>query len=133
MNNFWFGSDESLELVKEASDKVTAMIASGKIAGMRDELNKISYWERHGDVAIVNIAGSLVKGDAGWMQLFGVVGYDNLSKSVLEAAADPETKKLLFVFDSGGGHVAGLAEFGRFLSQASKVKPSAPPCGRPCR
>lgn len=79
----------------------------------------------HGDVAIINITGSLVAGQTGsWGAYFGVIGYEDIKAAVMWAASRPEVKSLVYNIDSGGGDVAGVNGTAEFISKMSTVKPS---------
>lgn len=128
MPRFWAGSEESYEKVLEADRKVQAMLAQpGMTAGVMDSMmSKMpSLWRHEGDKAVIEIDGALVDGSAGWMRMFGVIGYDEISAAATEAATDPDTRALLFHINSPGGDVAGVMECGALLNQISGLKPSA--------
>jgi len=124
MSEFWFGSEESWDVVVRAQAQVDEMIKQGRTPS-EDKNGMPVLWERMGDTALVHISGSLVNGTAGWLRYFGVVGYDDLAGAALAAATDPETKKMLFMVDSGGGAVAGLADYARLIDKVTQLKPSA--------
>jgi len=125
---FWAGSNESYALVAQAEARVAELMAKpGMTAGWLDDmLAKLPpMWRMQGSTAVVDINGPLVKGDAGLMRLFGVVGYDNLAKAAIEAATHPDTAKMLYHINTPGGDVAGVIDAGDLLAQLSSIKPSA--------
>ena len=124
MTDFWLGSESSWDAVVHAQQMVEDGQKEGRYMDDADSMLP-KLWGKQGNTAIVNIKGSLINGRAGWMRLFGVVGYDELGEAIVQAAEDPDVKNILFHVDSGGGQVAGLAEFGRLVSQVSGMKNSA--------
>jgi len=125
---FWAGSDESYELVIQAQAKVDDLLGkSGMTAGwLEDTLAKLPpLWRHEGSTAVVEINGPVVNGDAGFMRLFGVLGYDNIGKAAVEAAMHPDTKAMLYHINTPGGDVAGIVDMSALLTQLSSLKPSA--------
>jgi ClpP class serine protease len=82
-------------------------------------------WQHAGSTAVIDISGPVVQGDAGIMRLFGVLGYDNIAQAVSEAAAHPDTKKMMYHINSPGGDVNGIIEMGQHLADTSAKVPSA--------
>jgi signal peptide peptidase SppA len=123
----WMGSEDSWNVVAEAQHRVDQARAEGRMLGSFDEDDSDlpPLAEKRGDIGIVYITGSLVKGSAGWMRYYGVNGYDDIARAMAKIAADPDVKKLLFYVDSSGGQVAGLSEFSKLVAQLSSLKPSA--------
>jgi signal peptide peptidase SppA len=125
---FWAGSDESYELVVKAQAKVDDLLAKpGMTAGWLDEaIAKLpKLWRHEGSSAVLEINGPVVQGDAGFMRLFGVLGYDNIAAAAIEAATHADTKAMLYHINTPGGDVAGLVDMSALLSQLSALKPSA--------
>lgn len=129
MTIFWAGDSESYALVVDARAKVDHMLAqSGTMkAGWLDEmLAKLPpIWRHEGSVAVVEINGPVVQGKAGFMRLFGVLGYDDIGAAAVEAATHADTAKMLYHINSPGGDVAGIMDMGTLLAQLSHLKPSA--------
>jgi signal peptide peptidase SppA len=122
MTKLWCGSQESYDLVLAAEAKATAFMA-GKDSGVTlDDLLPPMY-SRVGDVGVVHIAGPLVSGDAGFMRLFGVTGYDNVREAVIQALGDKEAKSVMLSIDSPGGAVSGVTDASRFIKAAAQIKP----------
>lgn len=129
MTRLWAGDRDSWEAVLQAQAEVSKLLASdGAKAFMSSkEMNAHlpKLWRHEGNVAVIEINGPLVVGEAGWMRLFGVVGYDDLCAAAAEAAMDPETASMLYHINSPGGDVNGVIDAGALLSQISNMKPSA--------
>lgn len=125
---FWAGSDESYEQVIQAHAKVEGLLAQpGMTAGYIDEmLAKLPpLWRHEGSSAVLEVNGPVVQGEAGWLRLFGVLGYDDIAKAAIEAATHADTKAMLYHINSPGGDVAGIVDMGNLLGQLSSAKPSA--------
>jgi capsid assembly protease len=70
-------------------------------------------------VAVIPIQGVLTKDGPAW---YGS-NYDNISRAVEDAAANPDVKHIVLAVDSPGGEVTGLPETAALVAQAAKVKP----------
>jgi signal peptide peptidase SppA len=113
--NYWCGTEASYDYVLECSAKAAEALAfDGEMPAM---------WDKVGSTAVVNIQGPLVQGDAGFMRLFGITGYDNIREAVAAAIADEAVKSIMLNIDSGGGQVAGVSDTAKFLLEAGKKKP----------
>lgn len=77
-----------------------------------------------GDVAVINVSGTLVSGSSGYEVMYGVTGYEDIKAAALWAAAQPQVKALVYNVDSGGGDVAGANTTSSFISKLSTAKPS---------
>jgi signal peptide peptidase SppA len=82
-----------------------------------------SIYELVGDAAVIDISGSLVPGYAGWMQLFGVTGYEDISGALIEAVKDKKAKRIVLCIDSPGGAVKGVSSTAELINNVGKVKP----------
>jgi signal peptide peptidase SppA len=80
-------------------------------------------WQAQGDTAVLTIQGSLINGKAGYMRLFGVVGYEDITEALGEAVAAKNVKRIVLLVDSGGGSVNGVEDAGNFIRKTSAVKP----------
>lgn len=74
-------------------------------------------------VGIIDIKGSLVAGEAGFMSYFGVTGYDDIRDALVEAVENPQVNAILLNIDSGGGDVSGCDECNQLLQRVGKIKP----------
>jgi signal peptide peptidase SppA len=80
----------------------------------------------HGDVAVINITGSLVNGSTGYVgQMMGVTGYDDIKAALGWSLQQPNVKGILYNVSSGGGEVAGVDALSQTIAKVSKLKPSA--------
>lgn len=132
MIKLWAGTDiSSYHLVAQAQEKLDTLMASQAAAGAKagwidDMIAELPpIWRHHGSTAIVEVNGPLVSGDAGFLRLFGVMGYDNFLSAAIEAAAHENTKALMFRIETPGGDVTGLVEACDELSKITAMMPSA--------
>jgi signal peptide peptidase SppA len=124
---FWAGSSDSFEQVLQAQAKVEAMQAKPdmKAGWIEDMVAKLPpMWRHEGDTAVVEIDGPVVQGEAGFLRLFGVVGYADIAKAAIEAAQHKDTKSMLYHINSPGGDVAGIVDMTATLETLSRLKPS---------
>lgn len=78
---------------------------------------------KQGSVGVLTVKGSLIEGDAGPMQAYGVVGYANIIGRIIEAVSDKDIKHIVVNLESTGGQVAGLTEATAIIQKLKKVKP----------
>lgn len=114
----WAGSQESFDALLEAMTKAENIQA---MMGTSDGLPQI--WSKADGVATVEISGSLVEGESGWMRLFGVLGYTDINNALVDAVSDPEVKQVLLHINSGGGQVNGVMELSNTIQSIGKIKP----------
>lgn len=133
-SKIWYGSEESYFALLQAQEQLQALQAQGIEAvkaavvaagGGRgdDPFGLPSLWQSHGDVAVLNIEGSLISGTAGFMRIFGALGYGDIQEALGEIAADKNTKAVLLNIDSGGGHVDGVEDAGDAIRALDSSKP----------
>ena len=74
--------------------------------------------------AVININGILVKGASKAEEtLFGLCNTDNIALAIDEALADESVKEIILNVNSPGGQTTGIAELGRKIVEADKIKP----------
>lgn len=117
---FWAGSAESLDYVIVAHERAMEMAASGK----SDIFEMPPLFQMHEGVAVLTIDGPMINGSAGFMRLFGVLGYDDVRQAVVDAMSTKGAEALLFDISSPGGSVAGLEELVNFVRETRNVMPS---------
>jgi len=77
-----------------------------------------------GDIAILTINGTLVKGANQMEQLLlGYVNTDDISKQLDDLLADASVKCIILNFISWGGEVTGIPELARKIKQVDSIKP----------
>lgn len=135
INNLWFGNEESYFALLDAESKMAALMASGPEAikaavhvfaagrGGTDQYGMPSIWHSEGNVAVVDIGGSLIAGNAGFLRLFGALGYGDIQDALAEIAADKDINSVLLNIDSGGGQVDGLSDTGDMIRALDQSKP----------
>lgn len=121
---FWLGSSDSYT-------RYESVLKRPDFAGFKasdintNEAYRNTLVSLHGDVAIINIKGSLVSGSTGEYGVwFGVTGYEDIKAAAMWAASRPDVKALVYNVDSGGGDVAGVNGTADFIARLSTVKPS---------
>lgn len=115
----WLGTETSFDAFLEAQKSVEVLLRDNP--GMADiELPEI--YSRIGDVGVISINGSLINGDAGWLQLFGVTGYQNITDALIQGIQDQDAKSLVLHVDSPGGSAKGVRQVGELIANVGKVK-----------
>lgn len=122
MNQFWFGSQESYEVVlkAQASVQLMAKSLSDSGAGM-PELPPTLI--KDGSLAIIPVTGSLIYGSAGFLRFFGVTGYADIEDGMTLAALDPDIKSILLQVESPGGSVNGVQAASDYIASIKRAKP----------
>jgi len=114
----WLGSQQSFEAVEQAR-----INAFSKYGDRTEEAPGPVLLNVQSGVGIIDIKGSLVNGNAGWMSYFGVTGYGDVRDALVAAIQNPEVSSILLNIDSGGGAVAGVHETAQLISRVNKIKP----------
>lgn len=135
MNNdyaLWLGTLESYRAWEALESKpvpTAEMLASYDESNGGDE----SPWLRvYGNVAVINVAGSLIEGRAGWKRYYGYTGYEDLREAAVLALQNQAVGAILLNVASGGGHVAGVHETAQMFQRINKVKPVVTYASRMC-
>jgi len=71
---------------------------------------------RAGNVAVIDIKGSLTNKQSPWNRYIGITSYPEIKNAVIEAVNDESTESILFSIDSPGGSVSGISELSAFLT-----------------
>jgi signal peptide peptidase SppA len=122
-HTFWAGTDESFATVLEARESVKALAAAAIQAGSSDMPDVAQTYSKDGALGIVPVAGSLIPGNAGWMSMFGITGYQDIIDGLVALAFDPEIKSIFMPVSSGGGSVNGVQQVADLVAQIAKAKP----------
>lgn len=125
---FWAGTQQSFWAAVDAQERAIEYMAGSNpvpLARLKDYIDELAgpIMEVHGNVGVVNIKGSLINGSAGYMRLYGALGYDDIREGITEAIAEKNVKAILLHVDSGGGQVAGCQELANYIMAAAKEKP----------
>ena len=122
----WLGSEES-------ATKYAELLKAGPPEGWKPTMKCSAFKSQGGlppvgqaaaSTAIIKIAGTLIAGEAGWMRMFGVLGYEEIKAAVYEVMTSDNFDSVVFYVDSPGGAVNGLKSTMSAMSQLAKMKPS---------
>ena len=123
----WLGSEES-------ATKYAELLKAGPPEGWKPTMKCSAFKSQGGlppvgqaaaSTAIIKIAGTLIAGEAGWMRMFGMLGYEEIKAAVYEVMTSDDFDSVVFYVDSPGGAVNGLQSTMTAMSQLAKMKPSA--------
>ncbi len=76
-----------------------------------------------GSVAVISVAGPLIRYSGILSQISGASSYSRIAKDLGEALRNPEVKSILLDINSGGGSVDGCQELASQILDARKSKP----------
>jgi protease-4 len=76
-----------------------------------------------GNIGIIEVVGTLVKGATPYEKLNGVTDYDDLAMDIANAMADPKIKAVVIDVDSGGGMALGAPEIADMVAELADKKP----------
>jgi ClpP class serine protease len=119
LDKFWSGSADTYNAVNFALAKQSEF----KSLQSADTPQLPPIWDKQDGVAIIDISGSLISGDSGWMRMYGVLGYDNIQAALVQAVTDPEVKSIMLHISSGGGAVTGVDDLAAFIKRIDTLKP----------
>ena len=123
----WLGSEAS-------ATKYAELLKAGPPEGWKPTMKCSAFKSQGGlppvgqaaaSTAIIKIAGTLIAGEAGWMRMFGMLGYEEVKAAVYEVMTSDNFDSVVFYVDSPGGAVNGLQSTMAAMSQLAKMKPSA--------
>ena len=115
--NLWLGSQVSYDKTLEAELKAFDKHGDSQTPHLPNLLTI------QGNVGVIDVSGSLVNGNAGFMSFFGVTGYGDIRDALLAAVQSPDVSAILMNFDTGGGSVAGVHETAQLIARVNKIKP----------
>lgn len=132
--NIWLGNEESYLAVLSAIEQLHALEARGVDAlkaavvargggSGEDPFAMPPMLQTQGNVGVITVDGPLIAGSAGFLRLFGVVGYDDIKQAMADAVSNKDVKSIMLSIDSGGGQVNGVESAGEFIQQVDKIKP----------
>ena len=75
---------------------------------------------RAGNVAIIDINGSLTNRNSQWNRHYGIVSYPEIKNAVIEAVNTDGIDSILLSIDSPGGAVTGISELSAFLNDVKQ-------------
>lgn len=115
-SGYWAGTAESFQFALEANAKAME-------SAIADDFQSESLLTVDGSVGVVHIHGPLIDGNAGFLSMFGVTGYNDIREALVEAVSNPKIKTIMLDVNSGGGQVAGVDDLSAFIKQVSAIKP----------
>ena len=135
--DLWYGTEDSLLEFFRIQQRAEALEVQGEAAikakcaelrAGRDDGESVMFgmppvWEAHDGIAVIDISGPLINGQAGIMRLFGALGYGDIEQAVAEIATDKSVKSVLLRIDSGGGSVNGVSDAGDAIRNLAAIKP----------
>lgn len=114
-DQLWLGTDASLEAYLEVRPNLFRPLPEDEDLPADPE-----HFDLQGDVAVVRIAGPLVKEDSFWNALMGLTSYTFIRNAVIEAATDERVKSIVLDIDSGGGAASAVAEVGKVIQKVDR-------------
>jgi signal peptide peptidase SppA len=130
-SQFWLGDEQSLlqnfNVEKKIHETPTTELRSMSLQAQTDALNssqaefgEFDYMvSRAGNLAVVNISGSLTPQNRPYNQYIGVVSYDEIRNSVFAALETDGIEGIVLDMDTPGGAASGVSELGDFLREVS--------------
>lgn len=133
-NSFWLGDENSAYsfLQSESRHDLTPMKDLRQMSleavtelGEDGDFGEFSYMaSKVGNLAVVNISGSLTSRNRPYNRYMGVVSYDEIRNAVFAAVDDPEVRGIVLNMDTPGGQASGVSELSDFLSEVNEgIKP----------
>ena len=97
----------------------------GIIFGDDDDDEEKKPYRMDGNVAIIDIRGSLIKRASGFLAfLFGATGMETIGQSYKKALEDPEVKGIFLHIDSPGGTADGTPDLAEVIFSGRGKKPT---------
>ena len=122
-SEYWIGSFQSyldLQTTLEKIEEVNGIELKAMQGGQEaedDEFGEPSYMmTRAGNVAIIDIKGTLTNTYRWYNQYYGIVSYPEIKNAVIAAVEHTGVSSILLSVDSPGGAVSGISELSEFLN-----------------
>ena len=116
----WFGDDASMLHVREALQLMAS--ADPKMFHDEDEddgeqgFPDYNYMlDRHGDLAVLSISGSMVSRESWMNRFFGLTSYQEIRNAAI-AAHEGGARAILLDVDTNGGSAEGIGELSDFIA-----------------
>lgn len=114
------GQDDENPYFKIEMDHTAALIQAGSV----DDAKRAGLpVEKTSGMAIVSLAGPMVKRASPVMKWFGFTGSNDVRAALRAAVADDDVQQVMLRIDSPGGTVDGTAELAEDVRKAAAVKP----------
>lgn len=126
--HFWLGDEDSLLSHLKAEEKLhatpTAQLQDMSIRAMSEaatevgEFGEFDYMvSRAGNLAVVNVSGSLTSKNRPYNRYVGMVSYDEIRNALITAVESDGVKGIVLNMDTPGGQATGISELGDFIAE----------------
>lgn len=120
----WLGTEQSLEVARAAYAAVAAGSFGQVTADAPAEPDMPYLVQMQGDIAVINITGSLTGRDNAYLRYYGMTTYPDIQRALVWAASNQNVKAILLNIESGGGAVAGVDDTAKLIADINKgLKP----------
>ena len=124
LGDIWYGDDDSMLSARTSLTQLTALDPKMYAGDDEDEtfdgFPEYGYMlARHGDVAVLNISGSMVSKETFYNRYVGLCSYQEVRNAAI-VAAESGCRGLLLDIDTNGGSAEGIGELSDFLSEFDK-------------
>jgi signal peptide peptidase SppA len=115
----WLGSQANYSKAESAISEIAKLASSPLV----EKGTLYEGFQVVGNVAIVDISGSLVNSDSPWNRFMGLTSYNEVRNSLISAAAHPDVMGIVINADSTGGTPNGITDAVDVVSELSKQIP----------
>jgi len=118
----WLMEESALNaLLVAASQQDASVEALARQQGKAIDGNYLAT--QYGGVAVIQVAGPLMRQDDFWSWLFGYGSYEAIAESISKAADDPTVTAIVLDVDSPGGEVTGCSDLSEMIYRMRGSKP----------
>ena len=112
-----------LEL-EQLKASVRAQLSNGGEDGPEFGDGSMDYMmQRQGNLALINVNGTLVKNHSYWNRYYGLLSYQELRQAICLALEDREVDGITLMMNTPGGSASGADAMASFFGRAGKQKP----------
>lgn len=117
----WLGSLSLYKALLSRQEAFNAAMLAGTLSCPEDDSEdpEPENFSLFGNVGVIDISGALTNDDSWWTRWSGDTSYNQIRRSLIEAATHSSVKCIVMNIDSGGGTPNGLADVGDMVRQIS--------------
>lgn len=125
LGDIWYGDDDSMLSARTSLTQLTALDPKMYAGGEDEDETFDGFPEygymlaRHGDIAVLNISGSMVSKETFYNRYVGLCSYQEVRNAAI-VAAESGCRGLLLDIDTNGGSAEGIGELTDFLTEFDK-------------
>jgi signal peptide peptidase SppA len=116
-NELWLGSLSLYQADLAQQELVASALLAGTLSQNDYQDNTPENFTLFGNIAVIDVIGTLTNDDSWWTAMMGDTSYNQIRRSLIEAATHSDVQSIVLNIDSGGGTPNGLSDVGDMVRQ----------------